>query len=64
MYIHRLLYINLMVTTKQKSVTDTHTKRERNPNITPKVVIKLQKRRTKERTKKNDQTTEKTTKWQ
>ena len=38
-----LLYINLMVTTNQKFMIHTH-KRERNPNITLKTVIKTQGR--------------------
>ena len=42
-----------MVTTNQKSIIDLHTKRERNPNITLKIVIKSQEKRTKEGTKKN-----------
>ena len=42
------LYKNLMVTAKQKSIIDIHTKRKRNPNITLKIVIKSQEKRTKE----------------
>ena len=43
----RLLYIkiNLIITTNQKSVIDTQQKRERNPNITLKVVIKTQRKK-------------------
>ena len=37
--------MNLMVTTNQKHI-DTH-KRERNPNITVKIVLKLQVKRAK-----------------
>ena len=43
-----LLYINLMVTTNQKSVIDTNIKKNRNPNMTLKIVIKSQEKRTKE----------------
>lgn len=41
-YIFALLCINFMVTTDRKSILDTHT-RERNPNITEKIIIKLQR---------------------
>ena len=37
-----------METTNQKSIIDTHTKKERTPNITLKIVIKSQGTRTKE----------------
>ena len=37
-----LLYMNLKVTTNEKPIIDTHTKRERNLNITLKRVIKSQ----------------------
>ena len=45
-----------MVTTNQKSIINMHThKRERNPNVTLKIVTKLQENRAKEeeRNKKN-----------
>ena len=50
-----------MVITHQKSILDTHTeKREKNPNITLRIVIKSQGKRAKEETKKrNTKTTEK-----
>lgn len=38
-----MLHMNLMVITNQKSILDKHThtqKRERNPNVTQKIVIK------------------------
>ena len=41
-----LLYTNLVVTTNQNRYT--HTKREREPNITLKIVIKSQGKRTKQ----------------
>lgn len=41
-------YINLRVTTNQKSVIDKHTKREKNLNITLELVIKSQRERAKE----------------
>ena len=40
-----------MVTTNQKSVVDTHTKREGNPNITLNRVIKSQGKREQKTTK-------------
>ena len=50
-----------MVTTNQKPIRETHTKRERNPNITLKIVIKSQRKRAKEeetkKTTKKTQTT-------
>ena len=47
-----MLHINLMVITNQKSILDTHTeKREKNPNITLRIVIKSQGKRAKEETK-------------
>ena len=52
---HRLLYINLKVTTNPKPITDKHTqKRERNPNVTPKIVIKSQGKRAKEEENKKN----------
>ena len=56
-YIERLLYKNLMLTTKQKSIIQTR-KIERNPNITLKIVIKSQgkRERKKEGTQKNYKT--------
>ena len=50
MFIYRLLDINLIVITNQTSIRDTHT-RERNPNITLKIVVKSQRKRTKEERK-------------
>ena len=42
-----------MVITHQKSVLDTHKeKREKNPNVTLRIIIKSQGRRAKEETKK------------
>ena len=51
-----LLYTNLVVTTNQNRYT--HTKREREPNITLKIVIKSQgkRERKKEGTQKNYKT--------
>ena len=46
-FIYRLLYKNLMVTTNQKSIIDVHTKKKNNPYITQKVVIKSQEKRIK-----------------
>ena len=40
---HRLPYINVMVTTNQKSIIDTHTKRKK--NITLETTIKSQRKR-------------------
>ena len=54
-YVERLLYISLMVTTKQKSKKRiTHRKRERNPNVTLKIIIKSQGKRAKEKEIKKD----------
>ena len=45
--------MSLMVITHQKSILDTHTeKREKNPNVTLRIVIKSQGKRAKEETKK------------
>ena len=43
-----------MVTTNQKCIIDTNTKRERNPNITLNIVIKSQGKRTTEKETKKD----------
>jgi len=44
-----------MVTTKQKSKKRiTHRKRERNPNVTLKIIIKSQRKRAKEKETKKD----------
>ena len=51
-YTYGLLYANLLVTTKQKSIIDIHHKREKNPNIILKIVLKSQGKRTKERNEK------------
>ena len=49
-----MLYINPMVTTDQKPIINTHKKREMNPNIALKIVIKSQGKTLKEEeTKKN-----------
>ena len=52
-----------MVTTNPKPILDTHTKKEKNPNITLKIVIKLQGKRAKEeeKNKKNYRISQKTT---
>ena len=42
-----------MVTTNQKSPMDTYTKRERNPNITVKIIIKSQRKKAEEERNKN-----------
>ena len=44
MYVNRLLYKNLMVTTNQKCIINIYKKRKRNPNIKIKIVIKAQKK--------------------
>ena len=44
-HVHRLLYINLMVTISQKSITDTHTQKRKEFILTLKIVIKSQGRR-------------------
>ena len=52
-HIQRFLYINVMVTTKQKSVIDTHRKNpKKNPNITLKITIKSQGKITEEEKRK------------
>ena len=44
-FIHRLLFMNFTVIINLKPTLDTHTKkRERNPNITLKKIMKPQKR--------------------
>ena len=55
-----------MVTTNQKSMTDTHKKIERNTNITLKIVIKSQVKRAKEEEmeQKIKTTRKQLTKWQ
>ena len=55
---YRLLYVNLMVTTSQKSVTDTP-KREGNPNITL-MIVKSQGKRAKKGATKNYKNNSKT----
>ena len=54
-----------MLTTNPKSTTDTHRK-ERNPNITLKIIIKSYGKRAKEeeRNRRTTKTTLKLTKWQ
>ena len=55
LYIYRLLYQNLMKTAIPKTITDTHTNKEKNnPNTTLKMVIKSQEWRIKEEEKKKD----------
>ena len=44
----------LQIYKNQKSVIDTNTKRERNPNITLKIVIRSQGKRTKEERNKKE----------
>ena len=61
-YIYRLLYINLIITINQKSIIDTQ-KRERNPGIILKIVIKSQGKRAKEK-KRNKKATKTTPKQQ
>ena len=47
------IYMSLMVITHQKSILDIHTeKREKNPSVTLRIVIKSQGKRAKEETKK------------
>ena len=47
-----LLYMNLMITKNQNPIRDTHThNRERNPQITLKIVIKLQEKKAKKKKK-------------
>ena len=55
-----------MVTANQKSTIDTHTKIERNPNTTLKIVIKSQEQKTKEEGRKRPTKTipRQLTKWQ
>ena len=48
MYIYRLLYENLMVTTNQKSIISIHSKEKKEYNITLKTFIKSQEKKTKE----------------
>ena len=61
-----MLYINFMETTNQKSIMYryTHKKRERNPNITQKAVIKSQGKRAKEEERNKKEPQNKLTKWQ
>ena len=59
MYIYRLLYKNLMVTTNQKSVIDTHTKKKNESRHNTKDSHQIireenQRRRKKEREEKKD----------
>ena len=54
-YTHILLYVNLMVTTSQKYIIDTHRHtRERNSNITLKIGTKSQGKRKKEERNKEE----------
>ena len=47
------IYMSLMVITHQKSILDIHTeKREKNPSVTLRIVIKSQGKRAKQETKK------------
>ena len=61
MCVYTFIHTHLIVTTKQKSIIDTHTQKERNLNITLKIVIKSPKRG-KEETNKNLQNNLKTIK--
>ena len=54
LFIYRLLYQSLMVTTNQKSTVDTHTKKKKESNTTLTLAIKSQEKRTKEEGKKKD----------
>ena len=45
------IYVNLMVTTNQKSPVDTQRNRENNPNIRLRKIIKLQGKRLEEQEK-------------
>ena len=55
LFIYRLLYQNLMVTTNQESTVDTHTqKKKESKHNTINLVIKSQEKRTKEEGKKKD----------
>ena len=53
-----------MVSTNQRSIKDTYTKRERNPNITIKIVIKSQGKRAKEEERNKKDLQKQVTKWQ
>ena len=46
-----MLYVNLMLTSNQKSVIDKHKGRKRNSNIILKIAIQSQVKRAKEETK-------------
>jgi len=48
-----MLYTNITVTTNQKPAIDAHIKRERNPSITLKKLIRPQGKRAKRRKEKN-----------
>ena len=52
MYVYRLLYQNLMVTTKQKSKINMYTKEKKYSKCNNKEVINLQKKEKKEEIKK------------
>ena len=52
-----------MITTNQKSMIDTQ-KRERNPNITLKIVIKSQEKTAKEEKRNKKELQKQLTKWQ
>ena len=52
MYVYRLLYQNLMVTTKQKSKINMYTKEKKYSKCNNKEVINLQKKREKRGNKK------------
>ena len=60
LYIYTYRYTNITVTTNQKSKIDTQ-KRERNPDITSKILIKSQWKRAKEGNKKDHKNNPKTT---
>ena len=52
-YIYKLLYWNLRGTANPKTTIDKHTEEKKQPNPTPKLVIKPQKKRMKEKGRKN-----------
>ena len=48
LYTYRLLHQNPMVTTRQKSTVDIHTKKKKESKTTLKILIKSQEKRTEE----------------
>ena len=55
MYLYRLLYQNLMVTSHQRSIIDIHPKKKKELNPTLKLLIKSEENRTKEKGTKDPQ---------